>query len=110
LNTAYIERVNLTIRHGIAALARRTWATAQQTPRLLAHLEGGVLTIILCVLTHPYEWRLYSPESEVANVWHNAIASVPQRWQRGEPTIDGQREKFSVIPCRRYHAQPFEGH
>ena len=29
LNTAFIERVNLTIRHGIAALARRTWATAQ---------------------------------------------------------------------------------
>jgi IS1 family transposase len=39
LNTALIERVNLTVRHGIAALARRTWATAQQSPQLLAHLE-----------------------------------------------------------------------
>jgi transposase InsO family protein len=39
LNTAFIERVNLTIRHGVAALARRTWATAQQSPQLLAHLE-----------------------------------------------------------------------
>ena len=39
LNTAFIEWVNLTIRHGIAALARRTWATAQQSPHLLAHLE-----------------------------------------------------------------------
>jgi IS1 family transposase/transposase-like protein len=39
LNTAFIERVNLTVRHGIAALARRTWATAQQSPPLLAHLE-----------------------------------------------------------------------
>ena len=39
LNTAFIERVNLTVRHGIAALARRTWATAQQSPSLLAHLE-----------------------------------------------------------------------
>jgi hypothetical protein len=39
LNTAFIERVNLTIRHGVAALARRTWATAQQTPHLLAHRE-----------------------------------------------------------------------
>jgi hypothetical protein len=39
LNTAFIERVNLTIRHGIAALVRRTWATAQQSPHLLAHLE-----------------------------------------------------------------------
>ncbi len=39
LNTACIERVNLTVRHGVAALARRTWATAQQTSHLLAHLE-----------------------------------------------------------------------
>ena len=39
LNTAFIERVNLTVRHGVAALARRTWATAQQAPQLLAHLE-----------------------------------------------------------------------
>ena len=39
LNTAFIERVNLTVRHGIAALARRTWATAQQSPHLLTHLE-----------------------------------------------------------------------
>ena len=39
LNTAFVERVNLTIRHGVAALARRTWATAQQSPHLLAQLE-----------------------------------------------------------------------
>ncbi len=39
LNTAFIERVNLTVRHGVAALARRTWATAQQSPHLLAYLE-----------------------------------------------------------------------
>jgi IS1 family transposase len=39
LNTAFIERVNLTVRHAIAALARRTWATSQQASQLLAHLE-----------------------------------------------------------------------
>ncbi len=39
LNTAFIERVNLTVRHGVAALARRTWATAKLAPELLAHLE-----------------------------------------------------------------------
>jgi transposase InsO family protein len=39
LNTAFIERVNLTVRHGVSALARRTWATAQQAPQLLAHVE-----------------------------------------------------------------------
>ncbi len=39
LNTAFIERVNLTISHAIAALARRSWATSQQASHLLAHLE-----------------------------------------------------------------------
>jgi len=39
LNTACIERAPLTVRHGVAALARRTWATAQQSPSLLAHLQ-----------------------------------------------------------------------
>ena len=39
LNTAFIERVNLTIRHAVAALARRTWATTQQASQLLAYLE-----------------------------------------------------------------------
>src|SRR5436309_7409823 len=39
LNTAFIERAPLTVRHGVAALARRTWATAQPGPHLLAHLE-----------------------------------------------------------------------
>jgi hypothetical protein len=39
LNTAFTLRVNLTVRHGVAALTRRTWATSQQAPQLLAHLE-----------------------------------------------------------------------
>src|SRR5215467_5931075 len=38
-NTAFIERVNLTIRRGVAALARRTWATALQAPHLEIHLH-----------------------------------------------------------------------
>jgi IS1 family transposase len=39
LNTACVERVNLPLRQGGAAVARRTWATAQIAPSLLAHLE-----------------------------------------------------------------------
>jgi hypothetical protein len=36
LNTAFVERVNLTIRQGVALLVRRTWGTAQtvRAPRL----------------------------------------------------------------------------
>jgi IS1 family transposase len=39
LNTAFVERVNLTMRQEIAPLARRTWATVQAAPSLVAHLE-----------------------------------------------------------------------
>ncbi len=39
LNTAFVERVNLTVRRSVAGLARRTWATAQETPQLLLQLE-----------------------------------------------------------------------
>jgi len=39
IHTAFLERGNLTVRHGVAALVRRTWATSQQAPHLLAHLE-----------------------------------------------------------------------
>ena len=39
LNTAFVERVNLTLRCSVAALARRTWATAQAAPQLVAQLE-----------------------------------------------------------------------
>jgi IS1 family transposase len=38
LNTAFIERVNLTIRHRVAWLVRRTWATVKPAPQLLVHL------------------------------------------------------------------------
>ena len=39
LNTAYVERVNLTLRQGIAPLIRRTWGTAQTLDGLRLHLE-----------------------------------------------------------------------
>jgi transposase-like protein/IS1 family transposase len=39
LNTAFVERLNLAVRQSVAALGRRSWATAQAVPELLAHLE-----------------------------------------------------------------------
>jgi hypothetical protein len=39
LNTAFVERFNLTVRQSVAALIRRTWSTMQQAPQLLLHLE-----------------------------------------------------------------------
>src|SRR5438552_3306228 len=70
--------------------------------------NGGELIIILCVPTHHYEWRSYSPESEVADFWRNATDSVLLRWQREEPTDTGQRAKSFAILCRQRHASPCE--
>jgi IS1 family transposase len=39
LNTAFVERVNLTLRQSVAALIRRTWSTLQDAPQLLLQLE-----------------------------------------------------------------------
>jgi IS1 family transposase/transposase-like protein len=39
INTAFVERLNLTIRQCVSKLTRRTWGPAQYTPELVEHLE-----------------------------------------------------------------------
>ena len=39
IQTAFIERVNLTIRRGVASLMRKTWALAQSPKHLLLHTQ-----------------------------------------------------------------------
>lgn len=39
IQTAFIERVNLTVRQGVALLTRRTWSLAQTERQLLLHVE-----------------------------------------------------------------------
>jgi len=39
LNTAFVERVNLTVRQSVAALIRCSWSTMQAAPQLLLDLE-----------------------------------------------------------------------
>lgn len=40
VNTAFIERVNLTIWRGVAALAHRTWAAVLH-PHIWKHISSG---------------------------------------------------------------------
>ena len=39
IQTAFIERVNLTLRQSIAPLTRKTWSLPRSEPHLLLHLE-----------------------------------------------------------------------
>jgi hypothetical protein len=74
----FLERVNLTVRHGVAALARRTWATAKLAPQLLAHLEW---------------WRAYYHFVRPHAALRMALVQpAAARWQAGSttlPTADG---------------------
>ena len=86
LNTAFIERVNLTVRHGVAALARRTWATSQQAPQLLAHLEW---------------WRAYyhfvRPHASLR------IALVQPRERGGNRLAQRYRQRTPAMAADRTH-------
>jgi IS1 family transposase len=92
LNTAFIERVNLTVRHGIAALARRTWATAQQSPQLLANLEW---------------WRAYYHFVRPHESLRVAFGASPTRWQASGATLsatdacDGSGKNQSTMDGKR---------
>jgi IS1 family transposase len=80
LNTAFVERVNLTVRQSVAALARRTWATVQAAPQLLAHLEW---------------WRAYYHFVRPHESLRQALAQpidrggkrIPQRYRQRTPAM-----------------------
>ena len=86
LNTAFIERVNLTVRHGVAALARRTWATYQQASQLLAHLEW---------------WRAYyhfvRPHASLR------VALMPPRSRGGKRLALRYRQRTPAMAAGRTH-------
>ena len=39
IQTAFVERLNLTVRQAVTALTRRTWSIAQSSAELILHLE-----------------------------------------------------------------------
>jgi hypothetical protein len=80
LNTAFVERVNLTLRQSVAALMRRTWSTAQAAPQLLTHLEW---------------WRAYyhfvRPHESLREALTQPIERggrrIPQRYRQRTPAM-----------------------
>jgi hypothetical protein len=91
LNTAFIERVNLTVRHGVAAL--RVAHGPQRSPPHTSWLicNGGEITLILCVPMATLRETLGSRKSEVASWWRKATGNVPQLGSgENQPTVDMQ--------------------
>jgi IS1 family transposase len=85
VNTAFIERVNLTIRRGVAALARRTWATAWHTPHLEAHLQWWLAY-----------YHFVRPHGSLRVMVH-----ARPLWRLGERRTGGAHNTSSVVLCQR---------
>jgi IS1 family transposase/transposase-like protein len=63
INTAFVERINLTLRQSLAALTRRSWATAQLTPELEAHLEWWRVYYHFCRPHQGLRLKLETPQA-----------------------------------------------
>jgi transposase InsO family protein len=78
-----VERVNLTIRQGVAALARWTWATAQAAPALLAQLDWWRGYYHFVRPHASLRVPLAAPIERVGGANHSGIGNGHRRWQSG---------------------------
>jgi IS1 family transposase len=76
INTAFVERLNLTLRHSIAALTRRSWATAQLTGELEAHLEWWRAYYHFC---RPHQGLRLKLETPQARKGHQTLRQYEDR-------------------------------
>ena len=94
LNTAFVERVNLTVRQSVAGLVRRTWSTAQVSPQLWVHLEW---------------WRGYYHVVRPHTSLRVPLAQPIERGGRRRPRRYRQRTPARVagLTSRRWSVQDF---
>jgi len=81
LNMAFVERLNLTLRHTLAALSRRSWATAQLTGELLAHLECWRTYYHFCRPHLSLRLTLEVPHARRGKQTHAVMRRARQRWR-----------------------------
>jgi IS1 family transposase len=82
LQTAFVERLNLTVRQSVAALTRRTWATAQTVSGLQHQVEW---------------WRPTTISSGPIAACGTTVGPTPPRWRRGSPPTAGPSPRSSAI-------------
>jgi transposase InsO family protein len=81
LNTAFVERVNLTLRQSVAALIRRTWSTMQDAPQLLLHLEWWRAYYHFVRPHESLRVRIEQRRARAATVNHSGSVNGPRRWR-----------------------------
>jgi Integrase core domain len=101
LNTAFVERVSLTLRQSVAALVRRTWSTVQDVPQLLVHVDW---------------WRAYyhfvRPHESLRVLLTQPIdrrdKRLPQRYRQRTPAMAAglTGKRWTVQELRRSRSRP----
>ncbi len=81
LNTAFVERLNLTIRQGVSALARRTWATAQTEPGLQHHIAWWRGYYHVVRPHHTLRMALLVPGARAGRRSASGIEPARRRWR-----------------------------
>jgi len=80
LNTAFIERLNLTLRRSVSSLARRTWSTAQLTTELLLHLEWNRAYYHFARPHESLRLKLAQPRARKGKL-------IPQKYRKRTPAM-----------------------
>lgn len=84
--TAYVERVNLTLREHVPPLSRRTWSLARNEHALRIHLEWGRAYYHFCRYHEGFACQLR---------YRTAIAPEPRPWRPVSPDDVGPSGTFS---------------
>jgi IS1 family transposase len=97
INTAFVERLNLTIRQGVSVLGRRTWGRAKYSPEMNLHLQW---------------WRAYyhfvryhaSLRVELTQPTQRVGDQIPIRYRSRTPAMAGglAQQRWSVLELISY--------
>jgi len=97
IQTAFVERLNLTVRQGVTELTRRTWGLAQSPAELLLHLQW---------------WRAYyhfarphaSLDEPLAEPSLRGGRRLPQRYRRRTPAqaADITNHRWTIVELLSY--------
>ncbi len=86
IHTAFVERLNLTMRQGVSALIRRTWARAESAAELTSRLEW---------------WRAYYHFVRYHQALRETLARLLERGGRRFPQRYRSRTPATLAPARK---------
>ncbi len=98
VQTAYIERSNLTLRELIAPLSRRTWSLAYDQYHLWLHIQLGLAYYHLSRPHQSLEVRVRGPSKRRYRTPAMAAGLVKEQWSVGKILLTPLLEKAHLEP------------